>query len=556
MSSRQYVEQQRKIDTHRIKTRLPIPANPHMFSVVTDLSERKTKHIDAAHVQGHIPERIYKLFPTAGKNEVAEILKNSDTVVVIGAQSSLTGGATAPTEHTTFLDTTSQKEIIKFTGNTVTIQTGITLHELNDFLAKQDQPVWYPPVPTFDGATVGGVIANNAAGANTFKYGSTRNWVEGLTVVLANGEIVELERGEHIAHPPDATHTTSFFELEHPNGSLTTIPVPTYTMPDVPKLSAGYFAKPDMDLIDLFIGSEGTLGVITEAKLRVIPKPFTTWAIIPCENQEQALAVTKRLRDTSIQTWETHNAQGIDISAIEYIDNHSLQLVREAGKNVPKGANEILIVQMEMTPEQTDRQTEDLMRSFDTDAPDVPIVHFANILSEYGLLEHDQLGIATPKDAGRIEQFTALREAVPEVVNKINGERNVQKIAGDFIVPFDRLGKLLDNMSQIFSYQNFEYAIWGHISDGNMHPNILVHSEQEARVAKAIIQNIGKKEVIHMAGSPLAEHGVGRSPVKQSFLIDLYGEEGVEQMREVKEALDPKYKLAPGNIFPQPEVTS
>jgi len=540
-------EREKRPDSHRVKTRLPRPADLTTYSVIFDLSEREKKQSDAAHMKGHIPDAVVRLLEHAGENEVAEILQKSERVVGIGSQSSLTGGATPAVERTVVLDMSLHKEILNLTDHFVTVQSGISLHELNEVLGQKG--LWYPPVPTFDGATVGGVINTNAAGANTFKYGQTRTWVEGLTAVLANGEILDIQRGQCIAHPPDATHAASYFELEHPNGAIQTIPVPTYTMPDVSKISAGYFAKPDMDLIDLFIGSEGTLGVITKATLRVIPKPLTSWALIPCESQKQALALTKQLRDASMQTWQSHDVQGIDISAIEYIDNHSLQLVREAGKKTPEGANDVLIVQMEMTPQQTEHATDDLMQTFDTDAPDVPITRFANILSEHGLLEHGQLGIAMPKDVGLIEQFTALREAVPEVVNKINGERHVQKIAGDFIVPFDHLEKLLDNLASVFSYQNFEYAIWGHISDGNMHPNILVHSEQEARLAKAVMQNVGKNEVILMGGSPLAEHGVGRNPVKQSFLGDLYGEEGVNQMRVVKKALDPENKLAPGNLF-------
>src|SRR5207247_4941426 len=109
----------------------------------------------------------------------------------------------------------------------------------------------------------GGVVATNAAGAATFKYGTTREWVRALTVVLANGEVLDIERGETTAS------RDGFFDVVLSDRTAR-IPVPPYRMPDVPKRSAGYFAAPSMDLIDLFIGSEGTLGVITAVTLRAI----------------------------------------------------------------------------------------------------------------------------------------------------------------------------------------------------------------------------------------------------------------------------------------------
>ena len=125
---------------------------------------------------------------------------------------------------------------------------------------------FYPPVPTYDDAVAGGVIATNAAGAATFKYGSTRDWVHAITVVLANGQVLDLERGQTTAHPD------GYFELVH-GTHVTRITVPDYRMPDVAKRSAGYFSTPNMDLIDLFIGSEGTLGIVTESSFAVMPGP-------------------------------------------------------------------------------------------------------------------------------------------------------------------------------------------------------------------------------------------------------------------------------------------
>ncbi len=152
------------------------------------------------------------------------------------------------------------------------VGAGVPLADLQRVLAADG--LFYPPVPTYDGAFVGGTIATNAAGPATFKYGSARRWVDALTIVLADGSILELQRGDVTASPD------GWLELPRASGKPVRIPVPTYVMPDVAKLSAGYFARPGMDLIDLFIGSEGTLGFITDATLRVVPLPRRLVALI------------------------------------------------------------------------------------------------------------------------------------------------------------------------------------------------------------------------------------------------------------------------------------
>src|SRR6266511_3199282 len=181
--------------------------------------------------------------------EVVELIRTASAVLPIGAQSSLTGGATPMGEM--LLGTARLNRILDSGDQWIRVEAGVTLTDLDATLANAGK--YYPPAPTFMGAFVGGTVATNAAGAATFKYGTTRDWVAGLTVVLANGDVLEIRRGETTA---DADGQ---FRLALSDGPIR-IPVPRYRMPHVPKLSAGYFAAPGMDLLDLFIGSEGTLG--------------------------------------------------------------------------------------------------------------------------------------------------------------------------------------------------------------------------------------------------------------------------------------------------------
>ncbi len=116
------------------------------------------------------------------------------------------------------------------------------------------------------------------------------------------------------------------------------------------------------------------------------------------------------------------------------------------------------------------------------------------------------------------------------------------------IVPFERFGEMMEIYRDGFASRSLDFAVWGHISDGNVHPNVIPRSYVDVERGKEAILFFGR-EVARLGGCPLAEHGVGRNPVKQTLLRELYGEDGVEQMRRVKRALDPGWKLAPGVIF-------
>ena len=500
---------------------------------------------DAAHFPGGFASGIST---PASESEVAALVRAESSVLPIGAQSSLTGGATPRGE--VLLNTSYLNRVIASGHDWIRVQAGVTLVDLELALAKTGKH--YPPVPTFTGAFVGGIISTNAAGAATFKYGTTREWVRALTVVLANGDVLDVERGQTRAHPD------GFFEIVLSDRTVR-VPVPRYRMPDVPKISAGYFAAPRMDLIDLFIGSEGTLGVITEASLRVLPaRPAMCLAFVPFDDRAVALAFVTRLREAARHTWRTRDPRGLDVSAIEHMDARCLALLREDGADrangvtIPDGTVMALLVTLEL-PADTDaaRAFDEIGRAREPNAPDGPLVRFCRALDEAGVL--DRVEIAVPGDAAREHQLLALREAVPAGVNARVGrakqvDARIAKTAADMIVPFERLGELLAIYDEEFRTRRLDAAVWGHISDGNLHPNVIPRSMDEVESGKAAILRFGR-EVIRLGGSPLAEHGVGRNPVKQQLVLELYGREGVDAVRAVKQALDPDFKLAPGILF-------
>jgi len=516
--------------THRINVRSPRGARTEGAIATSDPVHLQPRVRDAS---GYPHGWTVGVAYPQTEADVAALVQQHRTILPIGAQSSVTGGATP--FGALVLSTANMSGIQQVDHGRVRVQAGVLLGTLQAALDRDGR--YYPPVPSYTGPSVGGVLATNAAGPATFKYGSTRDWVDALTVVLATGEVLDVERGQCVAHE-------GYFEIDGPSG-IRRVPVPTYHMPDVAKRSAGYYAAPEMDLVDLFVGAEGTLGIITAATLRVVaPAPRVCVASIACSSDAQALALTAHLRNGSIETRRTHNHHGLDVSAIEYLDRQSLDLLHEhRSQHNLVGvlhADPLLLVQVELP----------LL------AVDAPLAQLRRLLADAGVLDHTE--IVPPDDHNRAEQVLAVRAAVPQEVNAriARAQRQhspqITKVGADMIVPFEHTGAMIALFRDRFEQLGIPYAIWGHVSDGNLHPNALPRSAAEAQAAQAVVLEIGNIVTTELGGCPLAEHGVGRNPIKQALLRQLYGDAGIQQMRAVKQALDPQWKLAPGNVFPAP----
>jgi D-lactate dehydrogenase (cytochrome) len=469
-------------------------------------------------------------------SEIPDLVTGAKTVLTIGAQSSLTGGATPMGE--VVLSTEKLTRVLDVGASHIRVEAGVPVAVIQDALAKRG--AWFPPTPTFTGAFAGGIVATNAAGAATFRHGPVRPWVQELTVVLADGSELVIRRGQTRARGR---------RLRVPTASgVVDVPVPSYRMPDVLKRSAGYHAEPDMDLIDLFIGSEGTLGVITTVTFRTLsPIPTRALALVPCRSEQDALALVAELRREPA------------VAAIEHMDRRCLDILHEDGADrrhdvsFPPGTALALLVQMELRlgTSEADAFTQ-IEASLTAAAPDTAMGRVCRLLGAHGVFDDTEM--ALPGNMRRAEQLIAVRESVPAGVNQRVGraqreiDPRIAKTAADMIVPFERFGEMMAIYREGFGSRGLDFAVWGHISDGNVHPNVLPRSYEDVERGKEAILLFGQ-EVARLGGCPLAEHGVGRNPDKQALLRGLYGEAGIDEMRAVKRALDPGWKLAPGVIF-------
>jgi D-lactate dehydrogenase (cytochrome) len=295
-----------------------------------------------------------------------------------------------------------------------------------------------------------------------------------------------------------------------------------------------------MDLVDLFIGSEGTLGIVTEVTLRVVPLPRRCLALVTCTGDAQAFALTAILREEAAAAWRGEGP--LDVAAIEYIDARALRAVPDGAftrAHVPRpgGGAALLLVQIETA---------------DDDEP--ALERLLAVLESTGVAGDPAL--ALPGDDRGAGRLLALREAVPAAVNAAvaaaqAADPGVEKTAGDVVVPVERLGALVALCRAVFERRGLDYALWGHASDGNLHPNVLPRTRDDVEGGRDALLEIAHG-VVALGGAPLAEHGVGRSALKQRLLRELYGDEGIDQMRAVKRALDPAWKLAPGVLFAPP----
>jgi D-lactate dehydrogenase (cytochrome) len=507
---------------------------------------------------GNPPGTATGLLRPASELEAASFLRATTgrgvPVLPQAARSSLTGGAVPHGEVIVSVERMTEVGPILASGcrARVRVGAGVRLKDLQRHLAERGW--YYPPVPTYQEAMIGGTAATNAGGAATFKYGVTRDWVRGLRVLLQDGDLLEIERGEAVVRPGEP------FLIGRSNGSVLEVPAPSWQLPPLKKVSAGYYAADPLDLVDLFVGSEGTLGLITEVTVDLAPAPPAVLAGLTfLPDVRAAIRLTRTLREAAAAARESADPRGPDVRAVELVDGGGLRLLLEHGDArrlrvvIPESSGAALLFEMELPEAVSDLQTEDHLAAFlEGRGRDGAVDRLFRILADHGAL--DTLELAFPEQTARREALHEFREAVPRRVNEILAERRrqspgVRKVGGDLIVPFGELDAMFRIFEEGLERRRLDFVIWGHASDGNLHPNVLPRDADEVLRGQEALLEFGD-EAKRRGGCPLSEHGVGRSPLKQQMLRRFLGDGPIEQMRAIKRALDPELRFAPGVLFP------
>ncbi len=483
---------------------------------------------------------------------MAELYKTGTSVTVQGGRTGLASAAVPFGGHV--LNMSRMDKVLSMRQENgdfyITVQSGVILQKLNKAIAARsfDISSWddasqetfkafcqgpvqmFTPDPTESTATIGGMVACNASGARSYHYGATRRHIQAIRGVLANGQSISLRRGEIFAKGLELNLPTE-------QGDTINVKLPSYKMPNC-KNASGYYCCEDMDAIDLLIGSDGTLAVLTEIELSLLPVPALTWGVSCFFSEEaKAVAYTKLVRQIE---------QGI--VAIEYFDSCALDILRR------QKAESTAFAGLPFLPD-------------DYGCAVYTELHCESEEQAYELLE--ALGQKCAKAGGNADMTWVacsdsdrdmlhfFRHAVPESVN-MQVERTkhtypeVTKVGGDLAVPDECFEELLELYDVTLKEEGLLHAAWGHIGDNHIHVNILPRDMDEYSRGKALLAKWAA-EVSRMGGAVSAEHGVGK--LKAPFLEVMYGAEFIGQMAELKATFDPLWMLGRGNLFaPKEEV--
>jgi D-lactate dehydrogenase (cytochrome) len=477
---------------------------------------------DASYMRGGQAERV--VFPETPE-EVAAILRQATSdrtpVTVSGAGTGTVGGRIASGGIVLATDKLNRIRSIahKQNGGGIAVaEAGVVLADFQR--AVEAEGLLYPPDPTERSCFLGGTVATNASGARTFKYGPTRKYVRRAKLVLATGELFDLRRGEMTADRQRA------IEVSLPGGRQVKAKLPSYEMPQTRKNATAYFAKPEMDLLDLFIGSEGTLAVIVEVETDLLSKPQALLSgVVFFSSASDVLSFVAEARTQSLQTRATSNA-GLDARALEYFDRESLIFLRQKYPTIPENAAGAVFFEQETTSE-----TEDSVMSA-----------WWKLLENHQALSESWFA-TNEQDQTQLREF---RHQLPVLMNEWFARYGQKKVSTDMAVPDAAFPSMLSLYQDTLRSSNLRYTIFGHIGDSHIHVNILPRDDDEgARARDLYVQFL--KYAASVGGTLSAEHGVGK--LKRDYLRLFFSEQHLREMAALKLAFDPAGILGRGNIF-------
>ena len=365
-------------------------------------------------------------------------------------------------------------------------------------------------------ATAGGVVGTNAAGTRTVKYGPVRRWVDGVTMVTADAEVVRLDRG---VGTPDSGVARRIDQTLADTLRLARWRVAS-SFPKVRKNTSGYALDAFLesgDLLDLVIGSEGTLGIVTEVRWRLEPVPAHRTGL------RAALRDVRRLSQSVPALLE------LAPSRLEFLDGSFLRFAADRIRALPRGerlvdASAALLVEFE--------------------GPD-PAALAHDLERAVGILRSESLEVAVGQDAKELDALWEIRHAASPRLASLGPTRRSLQVIEDGSVPIARLGDYLVAVQAIAAQRNIPVVMFGHAGDGNVHANLLpdVTVPGFEEVLRAVFEDVARL-VLALGGSPSGEHGDGR--LRVSLVERVYGFEVAQVFRQIKRAFDPNGILNPG----------
>ncbi|QAT39904.1 FAD-linked oxidase C-terminal domain-containing protein [Clostridium sp. JN-9] len=409
-------------------------------------------------------EEVSKIMTYAYENNIPVVARGSGTGLV---------GASVPLQGGIMINMSKMNRILEIDEEnlTLTLEPGVLLMDIGKYVEEHD--LFYPPDPGEKSATIGGNINTNAGGMRAVKYGVTRDYVRGLTVVLPTGKVIEV------------------------GGKVV-------------KNSSGYSIK------DLICGSEGTLGIVTKAILKLLPLPKKSISLlIPFPDLDKAInTVPKIIKSKSIPT------------AIEFMQREVILAAEEfLGKKFPDNSSDAYLL---LTFDGNSK--EDIEKDYDK---------VAKICLEEGALD-----VYISDTDERKEAVWSARGAFLEAVKASTTEMD----ECDVVVPRNKVAEFVKYTNELQKQFNIRIRSFGHAGDGNLHVYVLrdeLSKEEWEKKISDIFECMYKKSV-ELKGLVSGEHGIGYA--KKPYLFEQYGKDYIELMRNIKLAFDPKNILNPGKV--------
>lgn len=418
-------------------------------------------------------------------DDVIEVVKSAaadrTAITCAGAQTSTTAASIADKGLLLSLRSLNRIGEVDASTRSLRVGPGALLGEIKRTAAAAG--FLFAPDPTSEEeSTIGGAIACNASGARTYKYGATRKHVRALRIVLATGEMVEFRRTE----------------LE--------------------KNTVGYaFAH---DPIDWFIGSEGTLGVIVDAELSLLPLPARVVGLaIPFGTEADALRFVVVARESLHVTPR----------CIEFFDSLALDIAQSSGAKWPAASSAMVYIEEEIESELEETLERWLRLIEEVPSAMEPLVFDGE---------------------GQLREARRIRHSVPATMNERGGKHRAaggRKLSTDWAVPYRKLADAIGTARQLVEARGLEQpVIYGHAGNGHPHQNFIARDPGELATIEEVIEET-LRTVLSLGGTVAAEHGIGK--IKRRWLPLQMNQLQVSMMKAVKRELDPLGILAPGNIF-------
>lgn len=494
---------------------------------------------DESKISGGTPSMV--VFPESTKDLckiIASAKKDKQKITFIGGHTGTTGGS-LPTDNCIAISFSRMKKILEIKVDNcnkpiLICEPGITLSEIANFLDNPD--LWpyqvpgtellkgmrfcYLPDPTELTAQLGGTVSTNASGARSFRYGPTRNHVHSLSMIFPSSDSFYVERGTTINPQKGFTITTE-------QNNLITIDPFTFRSPDI-KNAAGFYATSPMDLIDLFIGSEGTLAAFCSIGIRIYEKSTSTSGCSFFPSRKAAFTFADFLRGDK------------QICSIEFFDSSALSFIEQFRSHFP-----------DLIPLFPPNSKQAIMWEFIDNDPDpfeTRVSIWESELLRCGSSFDKTWSGIEPNELERLKRF---RHALPEMVNSTISKyksncSSIRKIGTDCALQSDVFANVYEDILKLIERENITHAAFGHLGNYHIHTNLLPSNEHELQKAIDLYDTI-MNLVIKNNGTISAEHGIGK--LKKKYLISMYGQNIIEQMKKIKSAFDPFWQFNPENLF-------